>query len=122
MRSRKVLIVLACITLALTVANSVLFACDSFFYSIDDIPRGTFMRSETKNMGTPQERTVSIYRVENSLGTAILCTAKTPSNPEERNIYWQLGVEDVSIEWTEPDRVLFLAENKDDVALNVDKD
>ena len=121
MRSRKVLIFVAILTLLITLANGVLMVFDDFIYSIDDIPRGTLVRMETKGMGTAEERTISIYKVENSLGTGILCTAKTP-NSDERNIYWQVGVDDVTVKWTEANRALFSAEGAEDVVLNVDKD
>ena len=121
MRSRKVLIFVAILTLLITLANGVLMVFDDFIYSIDDIPRGTLVRMETKGMGTAEERTISIYKVENSLGMGILCTAKTP-NSDERNIYWQVGVDDVTVKWTEANRALFSAEGAEDVVLNVDKD
>ena len=121
MRSRKVLIFVAILTLLITLANGVLMVFDDFIYSIDDIPRGTLVRMETKGMGTAEERTISIYKVENSLGMGILSAAKTP-NSDERNIYWQVGVDDVTVKWTEANRALFSAEGAEDVVLNVDKD
>ena len=121
MRSKKVLIVLAVLTMVLTFVNSVLMVCDAFLYSIDDVPQGTLLRMETKNMGNEEERTISVYKVENSLGKGILCTVKTPNSPE-RNVFWQVGADDVTIRWTAVDRAVFMTEGNEDISINIDND
>lgn len=121
MRSKKVLIVLAVIVFMLTIANSVLMATDAFLYSIDDIPTGTHLREQTKTADDGQKRTITVYRVENSLGYGILCTVKTPETPE-RNVFWQVGADSVDFTWSADDRVVFRTEGNEAVSVNIDND
>ena len=121
MSSKKVLVVIAVLTFVLAIANSVFMVCDSFLYSIDDIPSGEFLRATSKSVGLPEERTINIYVVENSLGKGIRCTT-SQKDGEERNIYWQVGVEDVTIEWVDANRVIIKAEGVEDISLNLNLD
>lgn len=121
MSSKKVLIVIALLTFVLTLANSVLLVCDAFLYSIDDIPQGEFLRATSKSVGMPEERTINVYVVENSLGKGVRCTA-SQKDGEERNIYWQVGIEDVTIEWVDANRAIIRAEGVEDANLDLDID
>ena len=69
---------------------------------INELPTGTLISEASSPSG---EKTVKIYRVENSLGTAI--RGELVLNGKAQNIFWQTDITDISVHFTNNDTVYF---------------
>ncbi|MBQ8550110.1 MAG: hypothetical protein IKL44_00515 [Clostridia bacterium] len=95
MKSKKVLIILTVIAIAVTVFNTVGMVFDTFFYTMEDLPKGTLRDACTSPDGT---KVVNTYVVENPLGNAVRC--EVVEDGKTRNFYWEIGVDSVNVTWT----------------------
>lgn len=93
------------ITLAIVIVNSIFFVKDSFFFSMNDLPSGSLQYS----VSSPNNKfSVSVYKVENNLGTAVRVEAvKTDRKKyKARNIFWQTDITDVTLQWIDGDVII----------------
>lgn len=93
------------ITLAIVIVNSIFFVKDSFFFSMNDLPSGSLQYS----VSSPNNKfSVSVYKVENNLGTAVRVEAvKTDRKKyKARNIFWQTDITDVTLQWIDGDVIV----------------
>lgn len=100
MKEKKLLIIAAIFAAIVTIFNTVGTVCDAFFYSMDDLPEGNFLESYASPDGKNE---VSVYLVDNALGTAIRCTLN--QGDEYKNIYWVTGVDSAKVTWKSNSRV-----------------
>ncbi|MBR6693585.1 MAG: hypothetical protein IKL62_01385 [Clostridia bacterium] len=103
MKSKRVLIILTALAMLVMLFNTVCLVSDTFFYSIDDIPEGKFVRSVPSNYGNEK---VNVYLVENPLGNAVRLEAVLDDG-QTRNFYWEVGVSDVKVTWIGQTTVYF---------------
>lgn len=78
---------------------------DSFFDDIDVLPKGEFLYSSLSPDG---EITVSLYKVNTPNSTAIrgaVVSLLEDGTKSERNIFWQLGTDNVIVGWTDNNTV-----------------
>lgn len=79
---------------------------DSFFYSINNLPVGTFVRTQfNQELLLSQGYRLDVYQIEATKqfppGVRVeLCNDRTG---EKRNVYWQTGIESTFISWNESD-------------------
>ncbi|MBR0466240.1 MAG: hypothetical protein IJJ40_01945 [Clostridia bacterium] len=87
----------------LITAVNVFFSLKNYLVvDINELPVGTLVSETASPSG---EKEVKVYRVENTLGTAIrgeLIIGGTP-----HNIFWQTGIDDISVEFTSDEIVQF---------------
>ena len=72
---------------------------DSFFDNIEVLPKGEFLYSSLSPDG---ETTVSLYKVDVPGSTAIrgaVATLLEDGSKLERNIFWELGADNVIVGW-----------------------
>jgi hypothetical protein len=100
MKSKKALIILTIIAFAVTIFNTVGMVFDTFFYTMEDLPKGTFCDTDTSPDGT---KVVNAYVIENPLGNAVRC--EVVEGGETRNFFWKVGAESANVQFTDNDRV-----------------
>lgn len=114
MKTRIFEFVFVLLTMLVTVFNSIGLIVDSFFYKIDDLPKGEFLYSV---MSPDSLKTLKIYRVNiERVGTAVRGEiVNTSNNSSAKNIYWETGVSTAIATWTDEDSVNI---NAHDVSIN----
>ncbi len=100
MKEKKLLIIFAVLAAIVTIFNAIGNVCDTFFYSMDDLPEGTFMEVYESPDG---QNEVSVYLVDNALGTAIRCDVTCDGG--YKNIYWVTGIDSAKVTWKSNSRV-----------------
>lgn len=105
MKKNRIFEIYYFLTLVAVIVNSVLFVKDSFFFSMNDLPSGNRQYS----VSSPDNGfSVTVYRVENNLGTAVRVEAlKTGEKKHKaRNIFWQTDIVDVTLQWIDGDVIV----------------
>ena len=103
MKKNAPFLILYVIALVITAVNTFFSMKNYIFSDINALPQGEFVSEEVSPSGN---KSVKIYLVENSLGTAIRGELKTgPTSC--KNIFWQTGIKDVTVHWQDDDLVYF---------------
>lgn len=101
---RIVCAVLFLLTVIVTAINIGFFVKDSFFYSLDNIPKGTLIREDfDQNVLFSTGYKLKVYQVEKTrrlpAGVRVeLCNDLTGEN---RTIYWQTNTTGTIINWSD---------------------
>lgn len=98
MKTKPFFLIIYVITFIITVVNMFFTIKSSLFADINELPKGEIMYSVTSPIGN---KIVNVYRVENTLGTAIRAELRT--NGKNKNVFWQTGVENVEVYWENND-------------------
>lgn len=96
---KKTEIILRCVyllTAAVIIFNLVYSVRDSLFFNLDDLPAGQKILAVNSPEG---DKTLTLYLVENSLGTAIRAAVCDTPDGEPYNIYWQTGTDLTDAVW-----------------------
>ena len=91
------------LALAVTLVNVVFSLKNYLFSDINELPRGKWIAQQASPAG---DKTVDIYLVKNSMGTAIRGELNF-SNGERKNIFWQTGISEVRVRWVGDDEIYF---------------
>ena len=105
MSKNKILITVYVLTIIVTLFNLVGFIKDSAFYSTNSLPQGEFLYA---SMSPDGNKTVRIFKVENSIGKAIrgeLVILNDDGTDTVRNIYWSVGEDNAMTGWQTEDIV-----------------
>lgn len=78
------------------VINSVYLVKSNLFFDIENLPQGNYLYSKSSPDSLFK---LDVYRVENSIGSAVRISATNTSSGETRNIYWQVNTENIELEW-----------------------
>ncbi len=105
----KILASVYILTAVVIAVNSFFAVRDTLYFNMDDLPVGTEIHSEASESGNS---ILTIYKVENSAGTAI--RAQVENGEDVRNLYWQTGLNDVDYGWVDEDVVVI-----NDVSINI---
>lgn len=100
MKGKKMLMIIALLAAIVSVFNTVGLVTDAFFYTIEDLPEGNLVETIASPDG---ENEVSVYLIDNALGTAIRC--ELDGKEGSRNIYWVTGINKADVKWKDNDRV-----------------
>lgn len=113
------------VAFAVLLLNILFMIKDRFFYDIEDLPEGQFLYS---SLSPTAEKSVHIYLIETPNGVATrgeLIVFEENGEPKYQNIYWQLGVENVMVDWLEEGKMVRIdpadGSNENAVILNVIK-
>ncbi len=99
MSKQRLLTTIYVSAILVTVLNLIGFAKDSFFYNAKTLPQGEFMYA---SMSPDGNKTVRIFKVENSMGKAIrgeLVVLNDDGTDTVRNIYWCTHEENAMTGW-----------------------
>ena len=113
MSKKRLLTIIYISTVIVTVFNLIGFIKDSFFYNLKVLPQGQFVYA---SMSPDGNKTVRIFKIENSIGKAIrgeLITLNDDGTDEVRNIYWCVGEENAMTGWQSEDIVTINSINID---------
>ena len=105
MSKNKILITVYVLTIIVTLFNLVGFIKDSAFYSTNSLPQGEFLYA---SMSPDGNKTVRIFKVENSIGKAIrgeLVILNDDGTDTVRNIFWSVGEDNAMTGWQTEDIV-----------------
>lgn len=78
------------------IINTAFAVSQSLFPHISDLPEGKLIKSY---LSPEQSSQVDFYLVKNNLGTAV--RGEQVVGERHINIYWQTGIEDVSVQWVD---------------------
>lgn len=96
----------AFLTAVVVFVNIAFLVKDSFFYSINNLPEGTFVREEfNQNLLFSTGYKLRVYQVEKTrhFPSAVRVELCNDVTGECRNIYWQTDTEGTVISWSEDD-------------------
>ena len=105
MSKSKLLITVYVLAVIVTLFNIVGFIKDSAFYNTKTLPYGEFLYA---SMSPDGNKTVRIFKVENSIGKAIrgeLVILNDDGTDQIRNIYWCVGEDNAMTGWQTGDIV-----------------
>ena len=105
MSKNRIIITVYALTIIVTLFNLVGFVKDSAFYSAKSLPQGEFLYA---SMSPDGNKTVRIFKVENSIGKAIrgeLVILNDDGTDTVRNIYWSVGEDNAMTGWQTGDIV-----------------
>lgn len=105
MSKSRILITVYVLAIIVTLFNLVGFIKDSAFYSTKSLPKGEFLYASMSPNGN---KTVRIFKVENSIGKAIrgeLVILNDDGTDTVRNIYWSVGEDNAMTGWQTEDIV-----------------
>ncbi len=91
--------------IVVSLLNLIGFVKDSFFYNLKALPQGEFIYA---SMSPDGNKTVRIFKIENSMGKAIrgeLVILNEDGTEDIRNIYWCVGEESAMTGWQSEDVV-----------------
>lgn len=88
--------------LFITLVNVFFFVKDAFFFKMSDLPNGKFAASLDSPNGVGK---VSMYRVENSLGSAIRVQYNSTDGKKHTNIFWQTDIDNADMEWINDENI-----------------
>ena len=110
MKTKRILIVLAVIAGIVISFNAVYDVVDTFFFGIDDLPKGEFI----ERIESPDGKcAVSVYYFDNVLGSAVRCSVDDGSG--EKNIYWNTQDKQATVRFIDNKNVVI-----NDITLNVE--
>lgn len=97
MKAKKILFCIVAAACSLVVAASVvLFAYDNFFFDIKQLPKGEHIVSVT----TPGDHfTIAMYKVQNSMGTAVRGELLDNKTKTTKNVYWETATDKAEVFW-----------------------
>ena len=101
MKSKKLVIGLIALSIAVSLVNIAFTVKDSYFDNIEYLPEGEFLYSSLSPDG---ETTVSIYKVSGMKRSAIrgaVVSVNEQGEREERNIFWQVGTDNALSGWVD---------------------
>ena len=102
MKNKAVFITVYILALIVTLVNTFYSIRNYLFADMNELPVGEFVSEHASVEG---DRTVEIYLVKNSLGTAVRGELVFSSG-DRKNIFWQTGISGVNVRWG-PDNVSF---------------
>ena len=90
MKNNVVKTVFTLLTLLITIVNMVLFVVDNSYYTLNNLPEGSFYTS-TAGDGLDKPYVVSFYVVNagGRLGTSVRAEAKELETGRSYNVYWE---------------------------------
>ena len=94
---------------AVAVFNVISNIYESVYFNIEKLPTGSLVYS---CKSPDDKRTLNIYRVENSLGSAI--RGEIVMDEKSNNVFWQTNLDDVSASWIDKNLIKI-----DDLVLDV---
>ena len=94
MKSKKALIILGIAMFFVMIFNTVGVVLDTFFYTVEDVPRGEFVATYPSPYGDAK---VDVYVVKNPISNAVRC--EVVKGEETRNLYWEVGADKASVTW-----------------------
>ena len=89
--------------LFMTLVNIFFFVKDSFFFKMSDLPTGKLIATLDSSNGVG---TLSMYRVENSLGSAIRVQYNDSAGKEHTNVFWQTDIDIADMEWVNDENIM----------------
>ena len=101
---RKACVIIMLLTLIIIIINISFVVHDSFFYNLDNLPKGTFIREDfDQNILFSSGYKLKLYQIEanNQHPAAVraeLCNDKTG---ESQTIYWQIGTQSTVVSWSD---------------------
>lgn len=101
---RKVCAAIALISGIITAVNIAFVVKDTFFYNKDNLPKGTYVRSElNQELFLSQGLRLEIYQVDATAHypAAVRAELNNVNTGERRNVYWQTGTESTVVAWNE---------------------
>ena len=119
---RVMCFVISLLTVAVVVVNIGFVVKDSFFYNMDDLPEGTFVREEfNQDLLFSTGYKLRVYQVEKTahFPSAVRVELCNDNTGERQNIYWQTKTQHTVINWNEED--IFLV-NINGVSLRLTED
>lgn len=95
MKSKAIRIMIPVILFLVTAVNAFYFIRSSFFYTVDNLPKGEFLYSVMSPNG---QNTLRVYRVEiEGIGKAV--RGEIVSTDKTYNIYWETGTISAIASW-----------------------
>ena len=80
------------LTLLITVINIVLFVVDNSYYTLNNLPEGSFYTSTAyDSLDRPYVVTFYIVNAGGRLGSAVRAEAKELETGKSYNVYWETG-------------------------------
>ena len=104
MKNKTLFLAVYVLAFAVTFVNIVFSLKNYLFSDINDLPRGKCVESVSAPGGY---KTVDIYLVKNSLGTAVRGELTFADTGEHKNIFWQTGISKVIVRWENDDVIFF---------------
>lgn len=101
---RKICAVLFLLSIVITALNIGFFVKDTFFYSLDNIPKGTLIREDfDQNILFSTGYKLKVYQVEKTkrLPAGVRVELCNDLTGECRTIYWQTKTTGTIINWSE---------------------
>lgn len=94
-----------CVLCALVVAVNIAFVVkDSFFYNMDNLPQGTYIRNElNQELFLSEGLWLEIYQVEKTEHhpAAVRVALTNINTRESRNVYWQTNTVSTVVAWSD---------------------
>ena len=87
----------------MTLVNIFFFVKDSFFSKMSDLPTGKLIATLDSSNGVG---TLSMYRVENSLGSAIRVQYNDSAGKKHTNVFWQTDIDIADMEWVNDENIM----------------
>ncbi len=101
---RKICAAITFLAVIVTVLNVAFMVKDSFFYSLDNLPTGTFVREDfDQNILFSTGNKLKVYQVEASshFPSAVRVEVCNDITGEARTIYWQTNTQESVVHWLE---------------------
>lgn len=98
MKTKPLFLTIYIITLIITVVNLFFTIKNGLFSDINKLPKGEILYTISSPVGN---KSINVYRVENSLGCAVRAEFKT--NGKIKNVFWQTGIDTVDVYWENND-------------------
>ena len=97
MKARKLLFCTVFVaTVIVIVADVIGCISDAFVYDMKDLPAGTLVASYESSAGS---YTLDVYKVTNSLGSAIRGRLKNNKTASVKNVYWETSTAAADVFW-----------------------
>lgn len=101
---RKACAVITLLAAIITIVNITFTVRDSFFYSLDNLPQGNFIREDfDQNVLFSTGKKLKIYQVEATERhpSAVRVELCNDATGESRTIYWQIGTQSTVVSWSD---------------------
>ena len=98
--------VVSLLAIAVVIVNVSFAVKDSFFYSMDNLPKGTLVREEfNQDLLFSTGYKLRVYQIEKTrhFPSAVRVELCNDNTGECKNIYWQTGTASTVISWNEED-------------------
>lgn len=104
--NRKASVIISLLTAVIILFNIAYIIRDSFFYSLDNLPVGTFIREDfNQRVLFSNGYKLRVYQVRqtDNFPAAVRVEVCNDNTGECRTIYWQIGTESTVISWSDSD-------------------